>query len=65
MDTKTLKKYNLVKGTGDKQEIGVPYKLEKGYTTRWVKKPNEGQWKFIKDYIDNNPAPKKKVSNKK
>lgn len=65
METKILKQYGLLKGTGKNQKIGVPYKTEKGYTTRWVDKPNEGQWDFIEDYIENNEPPKKKTTKKK
>ena len=60
METKTLKQYGLLKGTGKSQQIGVPYKTEKGYFIRWVVKPNKGQWEFIEDYIENNDPPKKK-----
>lgn len=60
MDNKKLKDWGLTKGTGKNQKIGVPYKTEKGYTIRWVSSPNKGQWEFIKQYIENEPKPKKK-----
>lgn len=64
MDIKILKKYKLVKGTGVNKMIGVPYKTDKGYKTRWVEEPNSGQWEFIKNYVETQPVPKPKKTNK-
>lgn len=65
MDIKKLKEWELVKGTGKNQTIGVPYKKEKGYFIRWVKTPNAGQKEMIENYIENEPKPKKKPAPKK
>lgn len=65
MEIKKLKEWQLVKGTGKNQTIGVPYKTEKGYFIRWVKQPNEGQKEMIKHYIENEPKPKAKPKSKK